>query len=150
LQGYLDALERNNIPIRKEYIVHVPGFSHKDGLKPTKGLLRLADRPDAIFATNDSIAISAIHVAKKMGYRIPEDISIVGFDDEPHSSYFNPSLSTVWQPVYGIGMLSARIMLRRLERSGETDVFRQEVFKPELVIRASSKEIEGFPGTFLP
>jgi LacI family transcriptional regulator len=140
LQGYLDALENAKIPIRPEYISHVKGFSHNDGLKPTKKLLKSSRLPDAIFAMNDSIAISAMHIARKMGMSIPEDISIVGFDDEPHSSYFRPSLSTVWQPVYSIGMLSARIALGRLNsKNADTLAFRQEVFKPELVVRGSSR-----------
>lgn len=140
LQGYLDALENAEIPIRKEYIEHVPGFSHDDGLKPAERLLKLEDLPDAIFAMNDNIAISAMHIARKMALKIPDDISIVGFDDEPHSSYFRPSLSTVWQPVYSLGMLSARIILHRLNDKGPQKNFRQEVFKPELVLRASSRE----------
>ncbi|MEC7265584.1 MAG: LacI family DNA-binding transcriptional regulator [Bacteroidota bacterium] len=140
LQGYLDAMEKNGVPTREEYILHVDGFSHKDGLKPAKKLLALENTPDAIFAVNDSIATSAIHMAKKMGLRIPEDISIVGFDDEPHSSYFSPSLSTVWQPVYSLGMLSARILLQRIKDRGSNDEFRLEIFKPELVIRTSSRK----------
>jgi LacI family transcriptional regulator len=140
LQGYLDALTTNNIAICKEYIAHVPGFSHEDGLKPAKKLLKLKDPPDAIFAMNDNIALSAMYVAKKLALNIPDDISIVGFDDEPHSSYFTPSLSTVWQPVYSIGMLSARILLSHLNNPDVTLEFRQEIFKPELVIRASSRE----------
>ncbi len=139
MQGYLDALEKNNMPIRKEYIQHVQGFSHNDGLKPAKKLLDQTDVPDAIFAINDNIATSAMHIAKKNGLRIPEDISIVGFDDEPHSTYFSPSLSTVWQPVYSMGMLSARILLKRLKDNNVAKNFREEIFKPELVVRASSK-----------
>ncbi|MGB5499583.1 MAG: LacI family DNA-binding transcriptional regulator [Maribacter sp.] len=141
LQGYLDALISNNVPLRKEYIVHVAGFSHEDGLKPAKKILRLKDPPDAIFAMNDNIAISAMHIAKKLGLMIPKDISIVGFDDQPHSSYLTPSLSTVWQPVYSIGMLSARILLHHLDNQDAVLKFRQETFKPELIIRASSNEI---------
>ena len=139
LNGYLDALKKNNMPLRREHIVHVPGFSHKDGIKPTKKLLQLNNPPDAIFAMNDNIAISAMHVAKKMGLKIPEEISILGFDDEPHSSFFTPTLSTVWQPVYSIGMLSARILLSHLKNKDNQLKFRKEIFKPELVIRNSSK-----------
>ncbi len=83
LQGYLDALVKNNIPICDEYIVHTSGFCHKNGKKPAKKLLSLNPVPDAIFAMNDSIAICALRVAEKLGFRIPEDISIIGFDDEP-------------------------------------------------------------------
>jgi DNA-binding LacI/PurR family transcriptional regulator len=139
LQGYLDALKQENMSICKEHIAHVQGFSHEDGLQPAMDLLESSNRPDAIFAMNDNIAISAMHVARKLGYNIPEDISIVGFDDEPHSSFFRPSLSTVWQPVYSLGMLSARIVLQRLKEEDAQKPFREEVFKPELVIRSSSR-----------
>lgn len=141
LRGYLDALEKNAMPVKSEFIVHVPGFSHKDGSKPARKLLQSGNLPDAIFAMNDSIAISAMHEAKKLGFRIPEDISIVGFDDEPHSSFFSPALSTVWQPVYNIGMLSARILLSHLKNPDTQLKFRKEIFRPELVVRASSKVI---------
>ena len=140
LQGYLDALEKNRVPINRDYIVHVPGFSHKDGAKATRKILELKDRPDAIFAYNDNIAISAMHIAKKMGLKIPDEVSVLGFDDEPHSSFITPALSTVWQPVYSMGMLSARILLSHLNNKNNILEFRKEVFKPELVIRASSKE----------
>lgn len=140
LQGYMDALMKNNIGIKKEYIHNVKGFSHNDGLKPAKKLLCLPDLPDAIFAINDNIATAAMHVAKKMGLGVPDDISIIGFDDDPHSSYFSPSLSTVWQPVYSLGMLSARILLQRVKDNNySSEDFRLEIFKPELVIRSSSR-----------
>lgn len=139
LQGFLDALKSGNMSICEEHIAHVQGFSHEDGLEPAMALLSSSNPPDAIFAMNDNIAISAMHVARKLGYNIPEDISIVGFDDEPHSSFFRPSLSTVWQPVYSLGMLSARIVLQRLKEEDVQRPFREEVFKPELVIRSSSR-----------
>ena len=138
LQGYWNALEKNKVPKNSEYVVHVPGFAHKDAVKATKKLLELKDRPDAIFAYNDKIAISAMHIAKKMGLKIPDEVSVIGFDDEPHSSFITPSLSTVWQPVYSMGMLSARILLSHLNNKNSILEFRKEVFKPELVIRASS------------
>ena len=82
-----------------------------------------------------------MYVAKNLNFKIPQDISIVGFDDEPHAQYFKPALSTIWQPVYSIGMLSARILLSHLKNPDNPPKLRQEIFKPELVIRASSKEI---------
>jgi len=141
LQGYLDALKKNNMPVNDSYILHVSGFTHEDGIKPSELLLNSKNRPDAIFAMNDCIAISAMHVAKKMNLKIPEEVSIIGFDDEPHSSYFTPSLSTLWQPVYSMGMLAARILLKYLNSPEEITKFRKEIFKPELVIRNSSKKV---------
>lgn len=141
LKGYLDALMKNNVPINKNYIKHAKGFTHEYGIKPAKSLLKLEDRPDAIFAVNDCIAISVMYVAKTLKLKIPKEISIIGFDDEPHSRYFTPELSTVWQPVYSMGMLSARILLSRIRNKDENQKLREEIFKPELVIRASSKKI---------
>jgi LacI family transcriptional regulator len=141
LQGYLDALRQADIPVRQEYIAHVEGFSHEDGMEPANLLLSQSHRPDAIFAMNDNIAISAMHVAQGLGLHVPEDLSIIGFDDEPHSSFFRPALSTVWQPVYSLGMLSARILLKRLKAGEIQSPFRLEIFKPELVIRDSSKAV---------
>ena len=74
-----------------------------------------------------------------MGLKIPDEVSVLGFDDEPHSSFITPALSTVWQPVYSMGMLSARILLSHLNNKNNILEFRKEVFKPELVIRASSR-----------
>ena len=65
LNGYLDALKKHKIPVKKEYIRHVSGFTSKSGIKASKDLLELKNPPDAIFAVNDNIAIAAINVAKK-------------------------------------------------------------------------------------
>lgn len=141
LNGYLDALKENNIPINEDYIQHVKGFTHEAGIKPTKKLFQLETPPDAIFAVNDCIAISAMYAAKMLKLKIPEDISIVGFDDEPHSSYFTPALSTLWQPVYSLGILAVKILLQRISEENKPLKFRHEIFKPELIIRDSSKKI---------
>ena len=80
-----------------------------------------------------------MNVAQKMNIKIPEELSIVGFNDDPHSSFVSPSLSTVLQPVFSIGMLSARILLHHLKDVDAKIVFRHEVFKTELITRESSK-----------
>ena len=80
-----------------------------------------------------------MNVAKKMNIKIPEKLSIIGFNDDPHSSLMTPSLSTVLQPVFSIGMLSARILLHHLKNIDTKIEFRHEVFKTELITRESSK-----------
>ena len=139
LNGYLDALKKNKIPIKKEYIRYVSGFTSISGIKASEVLLKLKNPPDAIFAVNDNIAIAAINIAKKMSIKIPEELSIVGFNDDPHSSFMTPSLSTVLQPIFSIGMLSARILLHHLKDVNTKIEFRHEVFKTELITRESSK-----------
>lgn len=141
LNGYLDALKKNNRPVREELVVRSTGFSSECGVEAVKNLLSLADRPDAIFAVNDAVAIGAMSVIRTAGLRIPEDISLVGFDDEPYAGYFNPSLTSVWQPVYELGVLSANILLAHFDKREEEETYRYEVLKPELVIRGSSLPI---------
>lgn len=144
LSGYLDALKKNNIPIDEELIIEVEGFSPEHGTAACEQLLSLQHPPNAIFAINDGVAIGAMYVIKEAGIAIPEEISIIGFDDEPYSSYFSPALTSVWQPVYDMGMLSARILLNNMDRKGKNDeeTFRNEILKPELMIRQSSKRIQ--------
>lgn len=142
LAGYTDALKRNGIEIQHELIVSSGGFSPEHGIESAKSILSLKNQPDAIFAVNDGVAIGAMAVIKELGKKIPGDISVVGFDDEPYSSYFTPALTSVWQPVYDMGMLSAKILLNRFS-SGDTEVkFRREILKPELIIRESSRKPE--------
>lgn len=138
LKAYKDALEKYNLPINDEYIVKSKGFFPKHGIKPTKRLLSLPNPPDAIFTINDGVAIGAMYVVKDFGIKIPEEISIIGFDDDPHSSYFKPSLSTVWQPTYEMGMLSARLLINRINSSNDLSNIRVETLLPELVVRGSS------------
>lgn len=137
LDGYLDALRANNLLIKDEFIVYSTGFSSECGVKAAEELLAKNNTLDAIFSVNDAVAIGAIHVIREKGLNVPEDIALVGFDDESYSCFFNPPLSTVWQPVYELGMLSAKILLDHFSDSEHT-TYRYEVLKPELVIRQSS------------
>lgn len=138
LKAYKDALLKYKLPIKDEYIVVSEGFEPKHGIEPTKQLLALKEKPDAIFAINDGVAIGAMFVIKEAGIQIPQEISVIGFDDDPHSCYFKPSLSTVWQPTYELGMLSARILMKRIKSNQATNNYRVESLFPELIVRGSS------------
>lgn len=139
LKAYKNALKKHGLPINEEYIVESSGFAPDHGIEPTKKLLALPNRPDAIFAINDGIAIGAMYVIKEAGISIPDEISVIGFDDDPHSCYFKPSLSTVWQPTYEMGMLAARILMKRVNTKNDLSKIRVESLFPELIIRGSSK-----------
>ncbi|NOR74466.1 MAG: LacI family transcriptional regulator, partial [Draconibacterium sp.] len=78
---------------------------------------------------------------KEAGIVIPDEISVIGFDDDPYSCYFKHSLSTVWQPTYDMGMLSARILMKRINTNNDLSKIRVESFIPELIIRESSIKI---------
>lgn len=139
LKAYKDALRLHNIPVMEEYIVESEGFAPEHGIDPTKKLMALPNPPDAIFTINDGVAIGAMYVIKNSGIVIPDQISIIGFDDDPHSSYFKPSLSTVWQPTYEMGMLSARILMNRVNSNNDISKIRVEKLFTELIIRGSSR-----------
>jgi DNA-binding LacI/PurR family transcriptional regulator len=138
-RAYKDALSKHNLPLKDEYIIETNGFTPEHGIEGTKQLLDLPNPPDAIFSINDGVAIGAMYVIKDKGIRIPEDISVIGFDDDPHSSYFKPSLSTVWQPTYEMGMLSARILMKRINSNNDLSKVKVEMLFPELIVRGSSK-----------
>jgi DNA-binding LacI/PurR family transcriptional regulator len=140
LRGYLDALRNNNLDINEDFITTCKGFQPKHGIKPVKRLLNLPEKPDSIIAFNDGIAIGAMYIIKDKDIRIPEDISVIGFDDDPHSAYFKPSLTTVMQPTYELGMLSARILNKRINEDEPTAI-RTETLFPELVVRGSSRKL---------
>ncbi|MCH7400042.1 LacI family transcriptional regulator [Belliella sp. DSM 107340] len=140
-KGYLDALQNNNFPILEDLIVIGDDSSSESGVACMQKLLDLRQIPDAVFCYNDAIAIGAMSVIRERGIEIPDQISLVGFDDEPYSSYFKPSLTSVWQPIYDLGLLSAKILLDNLEMEKENPNYRFEVLKPELVIRESSRKI---------
>jgi len=139
LMAYKDALRKYHLPVDPDYIVESNGFTPENGIDPTKKLLKLPEPPDAIFTINDGVAIGAMYVIKDAGIKIPEEISVIGFDDDPHSSYFKPSLSTVWQPTYEMGMLSARLLMKRINSGNNLTKIRVETLLPELVVRGSSK-----------
>lgn len=141
LDGYLNAHYDNNIPIHSELIVYSNGFSSDDGVEAARQLMARNEKFDAIFAVNDAVAIGTTHILRENGYRVPDDISLVGFDDESYAQYYFPSLSTVWQPVYELGMLSAKILLDRFANREHQQAYRYEVLKPELVIRGSSSAV---------
>ncbi|AGA79711.1 LacI family DNA-binding transcriptional regulator [Echinicola vietnamensis] len=141
MEGYTKALQQHHIPMEDSLIEWVDGFTSEDGEEATRKLLDQSPLPDAIFAINDAVAIGAMAIIRERGLRMPEDISVVGFDDEPYSKYFHPSLTSVWQPVYELGMLSSRILMNHLAADQEIDQYRYELLKPELIVRNSSRPL---------
>ncbi|AWW28753.1 LacI family transcriptional regulator [Echinicola strongylocentroti] len=141
MDGYTKALQKHQMAVDESLVQWVEGFTSEDGEEAAKKLLENPVRPDAIFAINDAVAIGAMSIIREMGLTIPADISIVGFDDEPYSKYFHPSLTSVWQPVYGLGMLSSKILMNHLASDLDVTQYRYELLKPELIIRNSSKPL---------
>jgi len=134
LAGYRLALERANIPFLQELTAE--GDVHPEGgLRATQRLLSLPDRPTAIFCYNDMTAMGALNAAWQIGLRIPEDISIIGFDDLAIASYTIPPLTTVRQPKHDMGRMATEILLNLL--AGSTSETSRSV-QGELIVREST------------
>jgi DNA-binding LacI/PurR family transcriptional regulator len=135
-QGYLDALEQNDLaPLSKKHIIY-SGVSQEDGVRDVSKLLAIKPLPDAIFCFNDRKAIGAMLALKRYGYRIPRDIGLVGFMNAPTSEVVEPSLTTVEQAAYEVGAKSCLLLLEHIknpERPVET------IMMPsKLIVRESS------------
>jgi LacI family transcriptional regulator len=113
VDGYREALEENGL-IYDERLVLKGDFQYESGYKATQQMLQMAVRPTAIFACNDLMAVGCMSAAIELGLRVPDDISVVGFDNVRLASFTNPLLTTVAQPKYEIGRLATEMLLARI------------------------------------
>ena len=124
-QGYLAALRDHGLPILEELIagpdsLSGPGYSTQDdGYQCIKRLLALRKPPTAVFARNDFTAIGAMCALHDQGLAVPDDVSIVGFDNVPLAAYTSPPLTTVDQPTIEQGRQAASLLLERIEERRE-------------------------------
>ncbi len=116
-QGYRQALRRVGIPFNTPYCLY-SDLTVEGGASSLRKLLALPETPTAIFCHSDTMAIGAIQEAKKLGVRIPKDLSVVGFDDIQSSLYCDPPLTTVSQPRYEIGKQAMLMLLELMKGRG--------------------------------
>ncbi|BDI33781.1 LacI family transcriptional regulator [Capsulimonas corticalis] len=102
-------------------------------------LLERPERPTALFAANDNIAVAALRAAKDMGLRVPGDLSIIGYDDAPSAALVTPALTTIRQPLAAMGAAAARTLARVID--GKESVEMRQLLQPELVVRESTAPI---------
>ena len=107
LSGYASALRRAGIALEESLITHVP-FDYEAGLRAGQQLLDLTDPPTAVFAASDEIALGVVEEARRRGVRVPQDLSVVGFDDTFLAARATPPLTTVAQPLIEMGRLAVR------------------------------------------
>jgi LacI family xylobiose transport system transcriptional regulator len=135
LDGYRAAMDAAGIPVDPA-LIRDGGFEIAGGLTSTADMLRLAEPPTAVFALNDGMAIGVYHAASQAGLRIPQDLSVVGFDDYPLDAWLVPPLTTVRQPLIDMGAAAARMVLELA--SGATLPSKRRELATELVVRSST------------
>jgi DNA-binding LacI/PurR family transcriptional regulator len=132
--GYRRALEEAALPFLPELVVHGDG-TPEGGLKAMHLLLSLPQSPTAVFCYNDMTALGALRCIREGGLRVPEDISVIGFDDLFFASYTQPPLTTVRQPRRRMGLLAMEILLKLMSEQGSTDTIEVPA---ELILREST------------
>lgn len=136
------AALQHGLKINPRLVVQLEGDSPSPqlGYRCTKKLLATGGSFSALFAFNDISAMGAIRALRESGRRVPDDVSVVGFDDIQSAAYQNPGLTTVRQPLREMGRAAAEILLKRINRPG-IDMPQRHTVEPELVIRETTGEL---------
>ncbi|HEY8541844.1 MAG TPA: LacI family DNA-binding transcriptional regulator [Pseudothermotoga sp.] len=134
LRGFMNSVYKHDI---KDFQVMYGKFTFESGYELTKKLKKI---PDAIVGGNDLVALGAIEALSQMGYSVPDDVSVVGFDDMFYSKYSKPSLTTVRQPIYEMGYTAGKILWQVLSQENikknsvilQTQIVVRETVKPRI------------------
>ncbi|MCA9836936.1 MAG: LacI family DNA-binding transcriptional regulator [Trueperaceae bacterium] len=138
LEGFKAALQEYDVPFDSSLIAE--GFFEAElAIEATTYLLSLNPRPSAIFASNDLSALGAMEAVRQAKLRIPEDISIIGFDDIPQASITYPKLTTIRQPLEQMGRVAVKLLLEQIEKPDLKP--RRVTLATQLVVRDSVKQI---------
>ncbi|MEW6577623.1 MAG: LacI family DNA-binding transcriptional regulator [Chloroflexota bacterium] len=136
IRGALQAFSDYGVDYNPDLVITGDQQQFEMGYAGARHMLQQSPRPTAIFALTDVMAIGAMHAAFELGMALPEDLSVVGFDDIPLASYVIPALTTIAQPIYTLGETAAQILLRHM-RNGDHPIETVKL-KTKLVTRKST------------
>ena len=142
IEGWRMALAEGGATPNADALLWRGGFTSQGGYEAMHAILRTEQAPSAVFVCNDLMAIGALRAAHESGVHVPDDLSIVGFDDIELSAYTSPPLTTVAQPKERIGALAVDMLLERV--GGKRRDARKVVLQPELRVRASTARHASF------
>ena len=135
--GYKDALLRHGLKVDERFVCHCDNRADAEAITP--GILNIEDGPDAFFAVNDDTAIGILYSAKRMGFRVPEDICICGFTDGERAIACDPMLTTVEQRGVKIGQEAADILIGQVEGTLPADKVEKRIVRTRLIIRGTTR-----------
>lgn len=133
-QGYERAMQEFDLPIKKEWVYSTNALEFHSGQQGVRTLMSQPDKPTAIFAASDILAIGALKECNIKGLRVPQDVAIVGFDKISFSNMTHPALTTVAQPMYQMGSISAKMIIRKIRGDNVESI----ILDHELIIREST------------
>ena len=137
MRGYKHALSDHSIPF-DETLIFINNLSDQAGIDVSRSILKMKTLPDGIFSANDACAVSCIRELKEAGIKIPEQIAVAGFNNDPLSKVIKPNLTTVEYPGEEMGEMAASTLIRRLDNLEGANL-NSIVLRHELIIRESSK-----------
>lgn len=140
-KGYCDALIAANL-VPDDSLLFVTDLSEQAAIETVHRILNLTPRPDAIMVTNDFMAVVIMNELRQNGLRIPEDIAITGFNNDPISRLIEPKLTTMNYPGEDMGKILAKNLISHLQGKEDIQVARKVVIRSELIIRESSRRIQ--------
>jgi len=140
LKGYKDALEAHHLHFTNS-LLFVNDLSEEESIKTARHVVTMKPRPDGIFITNDFCAAVMMQVFKDSGLRIPEDIAVVGFNNDVVSKIVTPKLTTINYPGVEMGEIVARNLINHLQGIANINITNTVVIKSELIVRESSKKM---------
>ncbi|MCH3885305.1 LacI family DNA-binding transcriptional regulator [Tenacibaculum aquimarinum] len=139
IRGYSDAIIKHKLPLDNELIIE-SSLTTEDGRQKMLQLLKLKNRPDAVYVAGDYAALGALQVLKEQNIDIPNDIALVGFGDEPFASMVTPSITSVNQHSYKIGRIAAETFLEYTKKDVVEQRLNKVILNSKLIIRDSSNK----------
>lgn len=136
MTGYREGLRKNSLSVNEKFILN---SEDRDWKKKFKSLV-LSGEVDAVHCFNDYVAYDAIQVLKDMDRQVPQDVSVIGFADEPVATYMSPQLSTVMQPAEEMGRRAAEILLWHIRNKDSSQLFCEQL-PTNLILRESTQQI---------
>lgn len=136
-EGYKRALREYGVEIKQDFIVNVD-YSYDSGIVAVKQLMELTERPTAVFVASDEMALGVIHGAQDLGFKVPEDLEVFGFNNTRLARMVRPTLSTIVQPMYDIGAVSMRLLTKYMNKE---EVEEKNVILPHRIIERDSTKL---------
>ena len=139
IKGYIDALKKHNLPLSDELLIE-SNLSTIDGREKMLQLLSLEDKPDAVYVAGDYAALGALQILNEKKIKVPEEIALVGFGNEPFSSMVTPSITSIEQHSEEIGKQAAYVFLEHIKKDVVKQTLTKKILDVDLLIRDSSNK----------
>lgn len=136
--GFLEAMQKHGLSVPEEWIVET-GFESTPATEAMMQLWRGQRKPDALLAVNDRVAVGAAIALRELGVAIPEQMSLIGFSDNPVSAMISPSITTVRQPAYEMGEMAANLLLQQIEATQPQASLQRHTLDTRLILRESTR-----------